>query len=370
MIEKLLGQSAGQIARIEPDYIVITDGISHAAVNEITAVENPDKVLVIYDHDVPTGSPESADILRKNFEFSQKFNCRYIQAKGLGYQYMIDEMVKKGEIIIGGGNHASVFGSKGALGLNVSRPELARVVETGRFSIIVPETVYISVTGSLQSGVSIFDAALAFLSHMPNLSGKVIEFYCPTLSEHEQTVLCGIASLTGAVTAFVTENSAKTFTNFNLDNVEPMIMLPCQTREEQRFAIIKELKNLKGLHVDAGQIGGFTGGTIEELRKACQLIEGKKLAQGYRLSICPATSDDYLKAMEEGIITKFIDFGAQISAAGDHSVVAQGAGVMGHKEVLLTTGLYTFAGAMGCDDAKIYAASVETIIASSLCKQI
>jgi 3-isopropylmalate/(R)-2-methylmalate dehydratase large subunit len=74
--------------------------------------------------------------------------------------------------------------------------------------------------------------------------------------------------------------------------------------------------------------------------------------------------------MEEGIITKFIDFGAQISAAGDHSVVAQGAGVMGHKEVLLTTGLYTFAGAMGCDDAKIYAASVETIIASSLCKQI
>ena len=69
--------------------------------------------------------------------------------------------------------------------------------------------------------------------------------------------------------------------------------------------------------------------------------------------------------MEEGIITRFIDFGAQISAAGDHSVVPQGAGAMGPGETLLTTGLYTFEGSMGCEDAQVMTASVETIMAAA-----
>ena len=74
--------------------------------------------------------------------------------------------------------------------------------------------------------------------------------------------------------------------------------------------------------------------------------------------------------MEEGIITKFIDFGAQIHAAGDRSVVVQGPGAMGPKEKLLTTGLYTYAGAMGCEDAEVYSASTESVIQAAITKHI
>ena len=100
------------------------------------------------------------------------------------------------------------------------------------------------------------------------------------------------------------------------------------------------------------------------------MLDEQKLALGFRLSICPATSRDYIQAAEEGILTKFIDFGAQINAAGDHSVVIQGAGAMGHKERLVTTGLYTFAGSMGCDDAEVYTGSVETVMNASFAKQM
>ena len=65
-VERLLGGKVGTVVTVEPDWIVINDGVAHAAVEEISAVAKPEKVMVIYDHDVPTGRPEAAAILRKN----------------------------------------------------------------------------------------------------------------------------------------------------------------------------------------------------------------------------------------------------------------------------------------------------------------
>lgn len=365
LIETMLGGTAGTVVTVEPDFIVINDGMSHAAVDEISAVAAPQKVLVIYDHDVPTGRPEGAEILRKNLAFAEKYGCRYIQAKGTGYQYMLDEVVMPGQIIIGGGTHGSIFGAKGALGINISIPELARVVETGRYSTVVPETRYVSLTGSLQDGVSMMDAALAVLDKAEDISQKAVEFYCPAMNAHQKAVLCSMACMTGAYTAGLTEEKPENGLALDLRDVEPMVMMPCDSRLNQKYAVICPKREVEGLELKAGQIGGYTGGTIEALRKAADLTEGRQLAFGFRFSICPATSRDYIQAMEEGVLTKLIDYGAQISAAGDHSVVVQGPGVMGPGERLVTTGLYTFAGAMGCGDAEVYTASVESVIAAS-----
>ena len=46
----------------------------------------------------------------------------------------------------------------------------------------------------------------------------------------------------------------------------------------------------------------------------------------------------------------------------------QGPGAMGHKERLVTTGLYTFAGSMGCDDAEVYTGSVGNSNERFLCE--
>lgn len=369
-VEKMMGKPAGSIVTIVPDYVVINDGVSHAAVDEISTVENKEKVWVICDHDVPTGSPEAANILRKNLSFATTYGCHYIQAQGVGYQYMLNEVVKPGEIVIGGGSHSSIFGAKGVLGINVSIPELARVAETGRYSVIVPETVYVSVTGTLTEGVSIMDAALTFLKEQPEVEGKAIEFYAPTLDDNQKAVLCSMSCTTGAYTASMTNEEPKAAIILKLDDVVSMVIKPCNKREEQGRAEICELASVAGTELHAGQIGGYTGGSIEELRKAAMLMEGKQLALGFRLSVCPATSRDYIQAMEEGLMIKFIDYGAQISAVGDHSVVTQGAGAMGSGETLLTTGLYTYSGAMGCKDVSIYTASVESVIAASATKQI
>ncbi len=370
-IETVLGGAAGSVVTIEPDVVVINDGVSHAAVDEIGSVAHPERVYVIYDHDVPTGRPEAAAVLRKNLLFAQKFGCRYVQAKGIGYLYLLHEVVKPGQVVVGGGSHAAIFGANGVLGINVSVPELARLVETGRFSTVVPETVFVNLEGTLPKGVSAMDAAFAFLrDNHEALQKKALEIYAPTFTQHEKEVFLSIVGSTGAWTASIRDSAAQGAVSFDLSSVVPMVMLPCDERKNQKNAAFTEKAAVAGTDLQAGQIGGYTGGTIEDLRIAASLLEGKKLALGFRLSICPATSADYIQACEEGLITQFIDYGAQINATGDHSEIIQGAGAMGANEALITTGLYTYTGAMGVPSSKVYSASVQSVALASVSKEI
>ena len=362
-IEQLLGKAAGNIATVEPDYIVINDGISSGAVDMISKVAYPSRLFVIFDHDVPTGTPESAMVFRKINKFSNKHGAEFVQAKGVGYSWLLADKVEKGQIIITGGSHSSIFGAKDALGINVSNTELAKIIETGKYSTIVPQTICVQIVGNLAEGVSMIDAGLHFLNGNGNLQGKAIEFSSENMDLHEKATLCSMACGTGAYSALFTEKPERQpDIVLNLSEVVPMIMLPCPSRSEQGNAAIACAAMLDNKKIHAGQIGGYTGGSIEDLRLAAKISEAGKLALGFRLTVCPATGADYIAAMEDGTLEKLIDYGAQIHAVGDHSVNKQGAGVIGSGERLLTTGLYTFTGCMGCDDSEVYTASVQTIM--------
>ena len=364
-VEKMLGAPAGSPARITPDLMVVNDGICHTAVEMANLVRSPDKVRVIFDHDVPTGRPEAARVFGSIRRFARENNVRFIQAEGVGYQYLLEQEVRPGQIVVQGGSHAGIYGSVGALGINVSATELARVLEHDYYNTVVPETVAVRVEGTLPEHVTMMDAAMAFLSENPCLAGKAVEFCGPQLTAHQKAVLCSMACETGAFTAAVTDTDGRDLI-LDLSKVVPMVTMPCSARELQKDAVRQPLAVLTGMRLQAGQIGGYTGGTIEDLRLAVSLIEGKTLARGFRLTVAPATSADFLKALDEGIIERFIDFGAQISAVGDHSVITQGAGVIGKGEKLLTTGLYTYAGCMGVQDSEVYTGSVPSVMAAAV----
>jgi 3-isopropylmalate/(R)-2-methylmalate dehydratase large subunit len=214
------------------------------------------------------------------------------------------------------------------------------------------------------------DAALHFLKNSPNITGKAVEFFSDMpLSIHDKSVLCSMACGTGAFTAIFAEGEEAAVT-MDMGKVFPMVVKPCPSREEQKNAQISPLAVLKGQIFHAGQISGYTGGSIEDLRLAAQIAKGKKVALGFRLTVSPATSIDYIAALEDGTIETLIDYGAQIHAIGDHSVNRQGAGVIGSGERLLTTGLYTFAGCMGCEDSQVFTASVQTVMKTSITAKI
>lgn len=365
-IEQRLGAAAGEAVTVSPDLVLVTNGPSHGVTEFVSGVEDPERALVMYDHNVPSGSPEDARVFGEILGFSKAYKIRFAQAKGIALQYLFDEKIRPGQIIVTGSRHSSLFGAKGALGIGICNTELARVLETGHYNVVVPDTVGVALTGTLPEGTGMIDGALCFLrQHQEDLRGKAVEFIGGGLDVHERAVLCHMACDTGAYTAVWTEEGEHDVV-FDLSGTVPMLRMPCADAQAQTDAPFCPASSLEGTIIQAGQIGGCNGGTFEELRRAARIIRDKKLKRGFRLSISPATSADYIKALDEGLIETFIDYGAQINAAGDHSVVPQGAGAMGPKEKLLTTGLYTYAGCMGCEDAEVMTASVETIMRASI----
>lgn len=369
MIETLLGAAAGTSVTVTPDHLVITDGPSHKVTETVKSVADPKKVMVIFDHDVPTGSPEGADIFGKINRFARNNDCNFVQSVGVGYAWMLSEIVKPGEIVLGGGRHNSIYGSIGAIGLNLSLADLAKALETGEYTFTVPETVTVALEGKLED--SPMNVALYVLKVLGDKAkGKVIQFVGgKELSPHRKAVLCGMACGTGAVTALFAEEG-KVDVTIDMAQVAPMVRMPCSKREEQDIAPILPREEISSLELNAGQIGGFTGGTIDDMRIAASLMRGKKLALGFRLTIIPATTRDYLMALEEGLIETFIDFGAQIGAVGDRSVTWQGPGVIDQGEKLITTGLYTFDGCMGTPGSMVYTASVRSVMAAAVTKKM
>ena len=80
------------------------------------------------------------------------------------------------------------------------------------------------------------DAALAFLAEDHELNRKAVEVYAPSFDEHEKAVFCSMACITGAFTASITEEKQSAGLTLDLGSVEPMLMLPCGDRNDQKKA--------------------------------------------------------------------------------------------------------------------------------------
>ena len=130
---------------------------------------------------------------------------------------------------------------------------------------------------------------------------------------------------------------------------------------------VADVKNQK---VDVVYIGSCTNGRISDLATAAEILRGKKVAPGVRLTVCPASNKVLLEAMQKGYIKDFIDAGAMISTPGCSLCVGTLGGVPADGEVVLSTTNRNFKGRMGNNKAFIYLGSPATAAASALTGKI
>ena len=118
--------------------------------------------------------------------------------------------------------------------------------------------------------------------------------------------------------------------------------------------------------VDQVFIGSCTNCRIDDLQVVYQMWRGKRLKEGLRTIVTPASRKVYLQALERGYIEEFVKMGAVVSSPGCGPCLGRAGGVLYDNEVCVSTSNRNFEGRMGSPKAKIYLASPATAAASAL----
>lgn len=113
----------------------------------------------------------------------------------------------------------------------------------------------------------------------------------------------------------------------------------------------------EGLKIDQVVIGSCTNGRLSDMRAAASVMKGRKVADGVRCIVIPATQEVYKKCIDEGLTSVFIDSGAVVSTPTCGPCLGGYMGILAHGERAVATTNRNFVGRMGDVTSEVYLAS-------------
>ncbi len=405
--EKILAKKArlpktvpGQIVEITPDVVLSHDntapiyGLFQRMGGE--KVYNPDMHAVILDHATPAPSTKHAENHRVIREFvkEQGITNFYDIGKGICHQILVESgLALPGEVILGSDSHTPHAGVMGAFAAGIGRTEMASIWAIGQIWLRVPESMKITVTGSLPIGVTSKDLALYIIGEL-KADGALymsVEWHgeaIGALSLSQRATLTNLMAEMGAKNSFIPpdqltfnylkdrarrefeaiypDENARYAVEMEYDagDMEPMIACPHTVDN------VKPLSEVKGTPIDQAFLGTCTNGRLDDLAAAAEVLEGRKIAPGKRMIVIPASEAVYLAALQAGYLETFLKAGAVIESPGCGPCMGNHMGVPAVGEVSISTANRNFRGRMGTKESEVYLASPAVVAASAVAGEI
>lgn len=387
--------SAGDIVNVSVDKAILLDIAGQhpeLLANPPNRIFDPDKFAVIFDHFVPSPNVEMAVGTSKLRELVRRLNVRNFYDYGNGgiSHAFAAEMgwFLPGHIIANTDSHSIAAGGYQALSRGLGTPELMQVMCTGTTWFSVGETARANLTGKMRPGTEakdVFFHLAGLAGELPNMnlefSGEGIQH----LSVNQRaaiSTMCAELSLEFAVfpydeilhrylegrakaeyrpyTADPGESYKSEF-SVEMSEVPPMAALPGGVSRNT-----KPVAELQTEHVDQCTIGSCANGRIEDLEAAARILKGRKVHQGTRLIVTPATKSIYLEALDRGYIRTIIEAGGIVTNPTCGSCMGGHMGLLADGEVAVSSTTRNFKGRMGSRDARIYLASSSTVAATAI----
>ncbi|MBO5137397.1 MAG: 3-isopropylmalate dehydratase large subunit [Spirochaetaceae bacterium] len=347
------------------------------------------KIKAVIDHVTPAKDSKTAlqgKILRdwaKRNDIKDFFD---IGANGVCHAIFPEKgFVRPGYTVIMGDSHTCTHGAFGAFAAGVGTTDLEVGILKGVCSFKEPKTIRFVLNGKLPEGVYAKDVILYIISQIGvnGATNCVMEFAGPvveTMSMEARMTICNMAVEAGATSGicmpdmttvdylwpfiqndFSSKEEAlneyakwcsdsdaeyeKIYT-YDLSNLEPLSTFGYKPDQ------VKTVREMAGTKVNQVYIGSCTNGRIEDLRAAAEVLksalsEGKHIAEGVRGILSPATPDIYKKALQEGIIATFMEFGFCVTNPTCGACLGMSNGVLAEKEVCASTTNRNFNGRMG-----------------------
>ena len=394
--EKIIAAAAGvdsvkpgDIHTVKLDRLMSNDGTTHLTVDMYNnKLKNPhiadtSKLVFIVDHNVPSDSPKTAASQKKMRDFAKEHNIDFWEGKGVCHQVMIENYVRPGELIFGADSHTCSYGALGAFGTGVGCTDFLYGMVTGTSWVLVPESVKFNLTGKLPEGVYARDLILTIIGEIGanGCNYQAMEFTgegAKTLSISDRMALCNMAVEAGAKTGifeadekaieYLKEHGrepkavyhsdpdavyAREYT-FDLSKVRPVVAKPDFVDN------VVPAEEARGIEINEAFLGSCNNGRIEDLRVGAEIIKGKKVAEGVRFLVVPASQTIYRQALKEGLIDTFMEAGAIVMNPNCSVCWGSCQGVIGENEVLISTGTRNFKGRAGHPSSKVYLGSAAT----------
>ena len=403
--EKILSAKAGhevvpgEIIEIPVDLAMSHDGTSPPAIKTFEKladkVWNPEKIAIIFDHNIPANTIGSAEFQKvcRNFIKAQNITKNFIHGEGICHQ-VVPEMglVEPGKVIVGADSHTCTYGAFGAFSTGMGATDLAMVWATGKTWFMVPEAIKMTVEGEFNPYIAPKDVILNIIGEI-GIAGatyKTAEFCGPTIESmgvEGRATMCNMAIEMGAkngimepnreVIEYICKKTGKSEgelnivksdedaiysqeMHFDITDMEPQIACPNDVDN------VCDISKIEGTSIDQCLIGSCTNGRLSDLKDACEILENQKISDDVRLLIFPASREIYKKAMHLGYIDTFIDAGAIICNPGCGPCLGGHMGVLSEGESCISTTNRNFKGRMGDPKSSVYLSNSKVVAASAI----
>lgn len=388
--EKIIGRKAHQKV-CAGDYVIVDVDVMMASDTTgpitIKAFQNmggvrlakPDRTVFILDHATPCPNERVAALHQMIREFCETQNCLlYDQNYGVCHQVMLEEnLVHEGDLVLGGDSHTCSYGSVGAFSTGVGSTDLGAAMLTGKTWLMVPKTVRIELHGKLPMGVSAKDVILQIIGDLTSdgVTYESVEFAgdgFALFTQEEATTVCNMTiEMGGKNGVFLSaikdpellpdaDAEYERVLHYEAADFVPVVSCPHFVDNVCPASTLSEKK------VDVVYLGGCTNGRLSDLAVAAEILTGKHVAPGVRMTVCPSSSKVMMQAMEKGYIEQFLKAGATLATPGCGLCVGTLGGVPADGEVVVSTTNRNFKGRMGNNKSYIYLSSPATAAASAL----
>ncbi|MCQ2437675.1 MAG: 3-isopropylmalate dehydratase large subunit [Clostridia bacterium] len=389
---------AGDLIEAKLDLVLGNDVTTPVAVGVFdkigfTRVFDKDKIAIVLDHYTPCKDIKSAQLCATARNFAKRFNITHFYDVGqVGIEHALlpeKGIVGPGELIIGADSHTCTYGALGAFSTGVGSTDMAAGMAAGENWFKVPPAIKVELTGKLKPYVSGKDVILHLIG-MIGVDGalyKSLEFVgegVKELSMDDRFTIANMAIEAGGKNGIfpVDEKTLEYIKGrvnrpynvyeadpdaeyerevvIDLSTLEPTVSLPHLPSNT------KTVSEVKGMKIDQVVIGSCTNGRISDMRIAAEILKGRKVADGVRCIVIPATQQVYMDCLKEGIAEIFIESGCAFSTPTCGPCLGGHMGCMCEGERAVSTTNRNFVGRMGHTKSEVVLASPAVAAASAV----
>ncbi len=388
--------TAGQLIEAELDLVLANDITGPVAIREFkktgaASVKDKGKIALVMDHFAPNKDVKSAEQCKtcRAFATEQGIENFYDVGK-MGIEHaLLPELglVGAGDLVIGADSHTCTYGALGAFSTGVGSTDMAAGMLSQTCWFKVPSAIKFELRGKPAPYVCGKDVIL----HIIGLIGvdgalyKSMEFCgdgVKYLSIDDRFTICNMAIEAGAKNGiFPVDDVALAYMQGRFKRPVKAYEPDPDAEYEQTYVI--DLPSLKPtvafphlpentktewgeIRIDQVVIGSCTNGRISDMRAAASILKGRKVADGVRTIVIPATQEVYRQCIDEGLAHIFLDAGAIISTPTCGPCLGGYMGILAEGERAVSTTNRNFVGRMGHVKSEVYLASPYVAAASAV----